>query len=186
MPLINDPQTEHQLQRWMRPDAHRYIRPDWRRFWNAGHENDPLYRFYESVERKFSPDQPRVPAGSSDGGQWTSDGGGAGGGPSPGSTRTEPTAGSGRNDPRVLSDVTPDNFSKPGTRLAANDQSSGYPANTPTILERAKQIAASGNASYQKCLDLCYPILERFKLPGRDFNTFDFHKCMNACFERNR
>ncbi|MEA2991925.1 MAG: hypothetical protein QOD40_845 [Alphaproteobacteria bacterium] len=74
MPPFNDAQTEAQLKRWMRPDAHRYIRPDWRRFWNAGHENDPLYRFYESVERKFSPDQPRVPAGSSDGGQWTSDG----------------------------------------------------------------------------------------------------------------
>jgi len=27
------------------------------------------------LEHRYSPDQPRVPAGSSDGGQWTSDGG---------------------------------------------------------------------------------------------------------------
>ncbi|MFO1149190.1 MAG: hypothetical protein U1E62_12525 [Alsobacter sp.] len=33
--------------------------------------------------RKYSPDQPRVPAGNPDGGQWTS--GSGGGGPDPGS-----------------------------------------------------------------------------------------------------
>jgi hypothetical protein len=54
-------------------------------------------------QRKYSPDQPRVPAGNPDGGQWT-DGGGTG---------------AGRNDSRVLSDVTPDNEAKPGARYAA-------------------------------------------------------------------
>ncbi len=29
-----------------------------------------------ALERRYSPDQPRVPAGNSDGGQWTDGGGG--------------------------------------------------------------------------------------------------------------
>ncbi|WP_284178835.1 hypothetical protein [Rhabdaerophilum sp. SD176] len=31
---------------------------------------------YAALRRKYSPSQPRVPAGNSDGGQWTSGGGG--------------------------------------------------------------------------------------------------------------
>ena len=50
----------------------RFLRPDWRRFWKPGHENDPLYKLYESAERKFDPNQPRVPRGEPGGGQWTS------------------------------------------------------------------------------------------------------------------
>ncbi len=44
---------------------------------------------------KFSPDQPRVPAGSSDGGQWTDGGGGGGGSSSSGRVRVA-QAGGGR------------------------------------------------------------------------------------------
>jgi len=69
-----------------------------------------LWKF-ASKWRKYSPDQPRVPAGKPDGGQWTSTGGGVG-----------------RNDPRVISDATPDNSFKPGAQLAANDRL-GYPIN---------------------------------------------------------
>jgi hypothetical protein len=47
----------------------------------------------------FNTNQPRVPAGNPDGGQWTSAGGGG-------------------SDPRTLSDVTPDNAWKPGARHA--------------------------------------------------------------------
>ncbi len=36
-----------------------------------------LKRSADDIERRYSPDQPRVPAGSSDGGQWTSGGGGS-------------------------------------------------------------------------------------------------------------
>jgi hypothetical protein len=54
--------TDHEFKRWMRNDAQHFLRPDWRRFWSAGQESDPLYRYYESIERKFSPDQPRAPA----------------------------------------------------------------------------------------------------------------------------
>jgi hypothetical protein len=51
----------------------------------------------------FNPNQPRVPAGHPDGGQWTTSGGGAG-----------------ASDPRVVSDVTPDNAWKPGARYATD------------------------------------------------------------------
>jgi hypothetical protein len=60
-----------QRARWMRPDAYRWIRPE-PRFLAPG--TDPS-NVFPAFQRKFSPDQPRVPAGNSDGGQWT-DGGG--------------------------------------------------------------------------------------------------------------
>ena len=47
----------------------------------------------------FNPDEPRVPAGSPDGGQWTRDGGNG----------------------AVISDATPDNTWKPGDQYAANN-----------------------------------------------------------------
>jgi hypothetical protein len=34
---------------------------------------------FDEFRRKYSPDQPRVPAGNPDGGQWTDAGGGGGG-----------------------------------------------------------------------------------------------------------
>ena len=52
----------------------------------------------------FNPNEPRVPAGNSDGGQWTNESGSSDAG-----------------DPRVLSDATPDNNSIPGAQYAAND-----------------------------------------------------------------
>lgn len=61
---------EHQLKRWMRPDAHRFIRPDWRRFVWPEFQADHPFALYE---RKYSAEQPRVPAGSQEGGRWTSD-----------------------------------------------------------------------------------------------------------------
>src|SRR3712207_6683082 len=51
-----------------------------------------LLKLRRALWRKYRPDQPRVPAGNPDGGQWTSEGGGVG-----------------INDPRVISDATPDN-----------------------------------------------------------------------------
>jgi hypothetical protein len=55
--------------------------------------------------KKYSSNQPRVPAGNRDGGQWTSDGGTA--------VSTESYV--------VLSDATPDNLWRPGAQYAAND-----------------------------------------------------------------
>jgi hypothetical protein len=62
-----------QRARWMRPDAYRWIRPDAARFLVPG--NDPR-EVYPALARKYSPSQPRVPAGNPDGGQWADGGGG--------------------------------------------------------------------------------------------------------------
>ncbi|NVO15471.1 MAG: hypothetical protein HXX10_15685 [Rhodoplanes sp.] len=66
-----------------------------------------LRRYAETCcKAGFNPDQPRLPAGSPDGGQWTSGGG---------------------DDPRVLSDATPDNEWSPGTQYAASkSRASGH------------------------------------------------------------
>src|SRR5574340_220195 len=61
-------------QEYLDEQARRCMRPDWRRWWKPGHENDPLYKEFERVERKFRPDQPRVPRGNPDGGQWANEG----------------------------------------------------------------------------------------------------------------
>lgn len=49
----------------MRSDATRWLRQDYQRFQRPQHPD----------EVKYSADQPRVPAGNPDGGQWTSEGG---------------------------------------------------------------------------------------------------------------
>lgn len=86
-----------QRARWLRPDAYRWIRPDAARFLVPG--TDPASVF-PALQRKFSPDQPRVPAGNPDGGQWTDGGGGI-------------------NDPRVLSDADPEGL-RPYEQYAQN------------------------------------------------------------------
>ena len=73
MTILEDVWTERELKHRIRPDAHRFLRPDWRRFWQRGYENDPLYRLHERIERKDWRTQPRVPAGEPAGGQWTDD-----------------------------------------------------------------------------------------------------------------
>jgi hypothetical protein len=88
---------------------------------------------------KYNPDQPRVPAGQPAGGQWTSGGvddvagspqinTGSSGDPS----LSNPVADHSAvpiNDPRVISDITPDNTWKPGAQYAANDIEIEIPAN---------------------------------------------------------
>jgi hypothetical protein len=71
---INENWLAHQRKRWGRPNAYLWIRPNadlWMR-------SDAHRRFAPAPldacadgERKYSPDQPRVPAGNPDGGQWT-------------------------------------------------------------------------------------------------------------------
>lgn len=82
----------------------------------------------------YDPNQPRVPAGNADGGQWTGD-------------RT--------------SDLQ--------SRISA----------------AIAQTLSGQPPSYNECLDLCYPLLEKPKPPGSDRNYWDFHKCMDACLGRN-
>jgi hypothetical protein len=68
----------------------------------------------EYYARKYQADQPRVPAGSPEGGQWTYDGG------------------SGRiNDSRVVSDATPENGWKPGAQYAGGPKDRLLPLHIP-------------------------------------------------------
>lgn len=61
---------QHQRQRWLRPDAERYLRSDAARWMRS----DLLQLLQPPpCERKYRPDQPRVPAGNPDGGQWTTE-----------------------------------------------------------------------------------------------------------------
>lgn len=92
----------------------------------------------QDTVQKFDPDQPRVPVGNFDGGQWTSE----------------------------------------GSDAAGNTE-------VPAIMRQAKQLAAS-RASMSRCVDLCYPLLERFQPAGSDRNEFDFRKCLNECLGLNR
>lgn len=59
----------HQRGRFMRPDAQRYIEPDVDR-WSPRKLGQDEEKCASNL--KFDPDQPRVPAGTEDGGQWTS------------------------------------------------------------------------------------------------------------------
>jgi hypothetical protein len=68
----------------------------------------------------------------------------------------------------------------------ASDQQTETRSDVQAIVTTARRLnLAARPDAYQRCLDLCYPLLERRQPPGSDFNTFDFHKCMNACLERN-
>lgn len=64
--------AERERSRWMRPDAYRFVRSDWWRYVKPDSEAATVFTHYE---RKWREDQPRVPAGESQGGQWTADGG---------------------------------------------------------------------------------------------------------------
>ena len=61
----------HQRARFMRPDAHRWIRPDAARFLVPGTDPASVYPALAPAETKYSPNQPRVPAGQTGGGRWT-------------------------------------------------------------------------------------------------------------------
>ncbi|MGP9811887.1 hypothetical protein ACTZWT_10285 [Rhodopseudomonas sp. NSM] len=73
MPHQDDAWLRHQQTRWLRPDGDRWVRPDAARFLKPGSN---LVEVFPALAFKYSPNQPRVPAGHPDGGQWTSGGGG--------------------------------------------------------------------------------------------------------------
>lgn len=131
----------HRRARFMRADAQRYARPDARRFVRPDAErwlrDGGLY--FDSLtpldaltgKANFDPNQPRVPAGNPDGGQWTDDARWTGGG---------------INDPRVLSDAAPDDEWKPGAQYASNRPMRGqFPGATPQ--QQARLAAAELRAT---------------------------------------
>ncbi len=74
------------------------------------------------------------------------------------------------------------------TETGADDAAdSGDQVTVSDILSRAKTLnLAARSDKWQTCLDLCYPLLERFQPPGSDKNDWDFHKCMNICLSAKR
>jgi hypothetical protein len=76
----------------------------------------------------YNPNQPRVPAGHSDGGQWMAVGGHAG-----------------RNDSAVLSDATPDNEWVPGGQYAARGRR-GSRSGELELGQANRQTTAQANA----------------------------------------
>jgi hypothetical protein len=57
---------DYQRRRWVKPNASCGCGPT--RRWLL--PNQKLWQWSGRTEQKYSPDQPRVPAGNSDGGQW--------------------------------------------------------------------------------------------------------------------
>lgn len=122
-------------QRYARPDARRFMRPDAQRGRRDGGSNFDALAPFDALTAKanFDPNQPRVPRGHPDGGQWTDDGLRTGGGP-------------GLDDPRVLSDATPDDEWKPGAQYASNRPIRGqFPGATPA--QQARLAAAELRAT---------------------------------------
>lgn len=77
MSAREDVYARHQQTRWMQPDAHRWMRPDAVRFLKPGTD---IASVFPSLEAKYNPSQPRVPAGSGrESGRWTSGSNGGGG-----------------------------------------------------------------------------------------------------------
>ena len=149
MAFRDDIYTQRQLERWTRPDAHHFVRADWRR---SASSTSNLAAVFGLYERKYREDQLR------DHGRFAYEG---------------------RDKPRRVQLASSESGSLgPKSKLAVTvDGNASFGA----TIDAAKQLYAAGNNSYQRCLNLCYPILERFSRPGSDINTFDFHKCMNAC-----
>jgi hypothetical protein len=120
---------------------------------------------HEPQAQKYNPDQPRVPAGSPQGGEWTKDG--EGGGPNDLNAAPERggvTSENGRsyavpvNDSRVISDVTPDNTWKPGAQYAQVEIQNNAKTNNPAIdrttdillqtLARIHAVAGDGSGAW--------------------------------------
>jgi hypothetical protein len=87
--------------------------------------------YIDALEKHYNPEQPRVPAGHPDGGEWTT---GDWSGAANASSR------------QVLSDATPDDPWKPGAQYAANEPPPGIGHNQGPPLEDPPEIPEVGPA----------------------------------------
>ena len=108
MPSHHEAWLRHQQSQWLRPDATRWVRPDAARFLPPGAD---VAEAFPMLARKYNPNQPRVPAGNSDGGQWAD--GGAGG------------------SSLGLFQITPRNNTVDGVQLAGKPPSTEEPPEIP-------------------------------------------------------
>jgi len=116
--------------------------------------------FDELHKAGFNPNEPRVPAGNPDGGEWTSEG-----------------SNSGTRDPRVLSDATPDNNWIPGAQYAAN-RPAGIGDNQGPPLEEPPEIPPKVMATRKAINDFlkaaAYWLEEASAVDKRDATLFFF------------
>lgn len=162
MPRIDAAYLAHQRKRWIRPNAHLFIRSDWRRFVRPGDRDGHPFALYE---RKYRPDQLRDAIG-----RWADEGGGH---------EMSPEEG---EDASIPANARPVQYTAQTSSLHPNE-----PVDVAVILEKAKQLAASGYSNkYLRCLDLCAPILERFQPKGSDINEWTYRRCIAACMGNSR
>ncbi|NVN87018.1 MAG: hypothetical protein HXX15_13135 [Rhodopseudomonas sp.] len=136
MPQRDDAWLRHQQTRWLRPDGDRWVRPDAARFLIPG--SDPVDSF-PVLAFKYSPTQPRVPAGHPDGGQWTSEGGGFSAqldpGPPPSNAQPmgnfDPGDVSSLGEELGLFQIAPSKPDRSGVRLAGDSPEGGTPSEKP-------------------------------------------------------
>lgn len=129
MTYVADAYVAHQAARWMRPDANRWVRPDAARFLKPGTDVVSVFPALASAETKYSPNQPRVPAGNgNESGRWTDGGGGV-------SRLSQPMGqinfgdSPNFNDLFGLFQITPAESDSTGLQLAQNDERQGYSVN---------------------------------------------------------
>jgi hypothetical protein len=95
-----------------------------------------------ALERRYSPDQPRVPAGSSGGGQWTGGGGGDSGGGFSGARDVGGRVQTAQNtDPKVASDVDGSITLAQARGRGRGGRFSGPGEATPSQLDRLEDTA---------------------------------------------
>ena len=131
MPSHHEAWLRHQQSRWLQPDGGRWIRPDAARFLPPGAD---VAEAFPALARKYNPNQPRVPAGNSDGGQWTD--GGAGGAGSLG-----------------LFQITPRDNTVDGVQLAGDPppgigHNQGPPLNEPPEIPRQRPTTSAERTKY--------------------------------------
>jgi hypothetical protein len=92
----------------------------------AEHKFELAYRrVLRSLKYGYNPNQPRVPAGSREGGRWTSENGAAANNAQP--TNTEETIESGHEEPQSILDLSSESEFQPGIQqIAARSRANGH------------------------------------------------------------
>jgi hypothetical protein len=189
MTSLHDTWLARRRARWVRSNAQLFMRPDAARFLQLGAQRHlrpglknrvlPEFRDWFGLvpegKANFNPSQPRVPKGNPDGGQWTDASGSSGG-----------EAGrAGRNDPRVISDATPDNEWRPGAQYASNAPRGPYSGYGPIYVNGRPAVGTPGQqaalaaaeARAQLAISRVQEILPRWK------PSFGFYDTINGRIE---
>lgn len=159
MPSYHEAWLRHQQSRWLRPDGDRWIRPDAARFLAPGAD---ITKAFPVLARKYSPDQPRVPAGNPDGGQWT-DGATIGGASGGHRARDASTAAEVGN--LGLFQITPRDSTISGVQLAGDP-----PDKLPPIIvtpEEPPEIPPPKRGMAERSIDFIRRAAEYVRIVGR-------------------